>query len=82
MSLLEYLIKTNLALMLCLALYRVAFRKLTFFQWNRFYLLGSVVLSLILPLIHLPWKTFMGMAADTGGIDWTYMDHLTSAPAL
>ena len=56
MSILIYLIKVNLALMLCWALYWVAFKKLTFFQWNRFYLLGSVVLSLILPLLRLQWK--------------------------
>ena len=80
MSILIYLIKVNLAIMLCWALYRVAFKKLTFFQWNRFYLVGSVVLSLILPLLRLQWKPTMGTAADIGGIDWTYVDHLASTP--
>ena len=80
MSLLEYLIKANLALVLCLALYWVAFRKLTFFQWNRFYLLGSVVLSLILPLLKLPFETQLLAAADIGGIDWAYLDHMVSMP--
>lgn len=80
MSFLVYLIKVNLALVLCWALYRVAFRKLTFFQWNRFYLLGSVVLSLILPLLRLQLKPTLVAAADIGGIDWTYVDHLASTP--
>jgi len=80
MSMLVYLIKVNLALVLCWALYRVAFRKLTFFQWNRFYLMGSVVLSLILPLLRLQLKTTLVAAADIGGIDWTYVDHLASNP--
>ena len=40
MSLLEYLIKVNLALLFFLALYWLAFRKLTFFQWNRFLFTG------------------------------------------
>ena len=80
MSLLVYLIKVNLALVLCLALYWVAFRKLTFFQWNRIYLLASVVLSLILPLLRLQLKTTLVAAADIGGIDWTYVDHLASSP--
>jgi len=80
MSILIYLIKVNLAIMLCWALYRVAFKQLSFFQWNRFYLLGSVVLSLILPLLRLQWKPKMVAAADIGGIDWIYMDHLATSP--
>ena len=82
MSILIYLIKVNLAIILCWALYRVAFKKLTFFQWNRFYLLGSVVLSLILPLLRLQWKSAMVAAADIRGIDWTYVDHLASTPLV
>lgn len=82
MSLLVYLIKVNLALVFCWALYRVAFRKLTFFQWNRIYLLASVVLSLILPLLRLQLKTNLVAVADIGGIDWTYIDHLASTPVL
>jgi len=80
MSLLVYLIKVSMALVLCWALYRAAFRKLTFFQWNRIYLLASVVLSLILPLLRLQLKTKLVAAADIGGIDWTYVDHLASTP--
>jgi murein DD-endopeptidase MepM/ murein hydrolase activator NlpD len=80
MSILIYLIKVNLALMLSWALFRVAFRNLSFFQWNRYYLLGSVVLSLILPLLRLQWNSTMAAAVNSGGIDWTYMDHLVSAP--
>jgi len=80
MSMLIYLIKVNLALVLFWALYRVAFRKLTFFQWNRFYLLGSVVLSFILPLLKLQWKISMVAVADVRGIDWTYMDHMATSP--
>ncbi len=80
MSFIEYLIKVNLALLLSWALYRVAFLKLTFFQWNRFYLMGSVVLSLILPLLILQLKSTMVAVVDFGGIDWTYMDHLVTTP--
>ncbi len=80
MSIWVYLIKVNLALLFCCALYWVAFRKLTFFQWNRFYRLGSVVLSLILPLLRLQWNSTLVAAADLGGIDWTYVEHLASTP--
>jgi hypothetical protein len=80
MSFMEYLIKVNLALFLSWALYRVAFKNLTFFQWNRFYLLGSVALSFILPLLRLQLKSALVALVDVGGIDWTYMDHLVTTP--
>ena len=66
MSIVVYLLKVSLALLLCWALYWTAFRKLTFFQWNRLYLLASVVLSLILPLLRLQWKNTM-MAGSIPG---------------
>lgn len=80
MSMVVYLLKVSLALLLCWALYWATFRKLTFFQWNRLYLLASVVLSLVLPLLRLQWKNTMVAVADIGGIDWTYMDHLATSP--
>ena len=80
MSIGIYLLKVSLALLLCWTLYWIAFKRLTFFQWNRFYLLASVVLSLILPLLRLQWKNTMVTVADIGGIDWTYMDHLATHP--
>jgi hypothetical protein len=81
MSFAVYLLKASLALALCWILYRAAFRKLSFFQWNRFYLLASVVLSLMLPLLRLQWGKAMVAVADFGGIDWTYVDHFGTAPA-
>jgi hypothetical protein len=81
MSFSVYLLKASLALALCWILYRAAFRKLSFFQWNRFYLLASVVLSLMLPLLKLQWGKAMVAVADFGGIDWTYVDHFGTAPA-
>lgn len=80
MSIVVYLLKASLALLLCWALYWTVFRKLTFFQWNRFYLLASVALSLSLPLLKLQWNTTMVAGADIGGIDWTYMGHLATQP--
>lgn len=41
-----YLLIVNIALAIGFGLYQISFRKLTFFQWNRFYLLGMVILSL------------------------------------
>jgi hypothetical protein len=75
-----YLLQVNLALVFCWILYHLAFKQLTFFQWNRFYLLGSVVLSFLLPLIKLQLVHPMEAAADRSGIDWTYVDHLVTQP--
>lgn len=45
-----YLVIVNVAIALSFSLYHLFFRKLTFFQWNRFYLLGTVVVSLLIPI--------------------------------
>jgi len=80
MSWLVYLLQVNLALVLCGILYYLAFKQLTFFHWNRFYLLGSVLLSLLLPLLKLQIIHPMEAVADFTGIDWVYVDHLLTEP--
>ena len=45
-----YLLLVNVAMVISYSLYHFSFRKLTFFQWNRFYLLGTVILSLLIPI--------------------------------
>lgn len=45
-----YLMIANIALAVSFALYHLFFRKLTFFQWNRYYLLGAVLLSFLVPI--------------------------------
>ena len=76
----EYILKLNLAIMAGWLLYRFVFRRLTFFQWNRFYLLGSLVLSFILPLLRLPRGSRLAAVADLSGIEWEYMDSLVLTP--
>lgn len=53
METLMYLAKTNLYLVLFYCTYWLFFRKHTFFQWNRFYLLGAIAASFLLPSIIL-----------------------------
>jgi len=77
----EYMLKVNLAIMAGWLLYRLAFRRLTFFQWNRFYLLGFVVLSFLLPFCRLPRGSRLAAVADLNGIGWEYMDFLLQSPA-
>jgi hypothetical protein len=54
MDLLIYFGKVNVYWILFYACYWLLFRKHTFFLWNRFYLLGSLLISFALPLIHFP----------------------------
>lgn len=54
MDLLIYFGKVNIYWILFYACYWLLFRKHTFFVWNRFYLLGSLMISFALPFIHFP----------------------------
>lgn len=55
----NYLIKSSLCLILFMVTYRILVANRTNFSWMRFYLLVSMALSLILPLIIIPieWST-------------------------
>lgn len=48
----NYLLKVSACTALFFAFYLLVLRKLTFFKINRFYLLGSLVLSLIIPALQ------------------------------
>lgn len=45
-----YLLLVNIAIILSYSLYYFSFRKLTFFQWNRVYLLSTALLALLIPI--------------------------------
>ncbi|WP_293946336.1 MULTISPECIES: N-acetylmuramoyl-L-alanine amidase [unclassified Sphingobacterium] len=48
-NLLYYLFEVNCSLMLGAALYFLVIKRLSFFQWNRYYLIGICLLSFLLP---------------------------------
>ncbi|WP_158656043.1 N-acetylmuramoyl-L-alanine amidase [Sphingobacterium sp. HMA12] len=48
-NILYYLFEVNCSLMLGAALYFLVIKGLSFFQWNRYYLIGICLLSLLLP---------------------------------
>lgn len=56
MGLYGYLTIASSCIAACYLLYFFVFRKLTFFSLNRYYLLLSIALSLLLPLIHVRIK--------------------------
>lgn len=49
-NLLYYLFEVNGSLMLGAALYFLVIKRLSFFQWNRYYIVGLCLFSLLLPL--------------------------------
>mgnify|MGYP000700474144 CR=1 FL=1 len=56
-SILLYLLKTILVSGILLAYYWIALRDKKFHYYNRFYLLSSSVLSLVVPLLNFDWFT-------------------------
>jgi hypothetical protein len=50
---LNYLVKFSISLAVLYVFYRAVLRPLTFYRWNRFYLLGYTLLSFLIPLINI-----------------------------
>ncbi|MEO6961735.1 MAG: M56 family metallopeptidase, partial [Puia sp.] len=62
----EYIIKLSVSLAVLYIFYRIVLRRLTFYQWNRVYLLSYSLLSFILPFINIsPWMEKHGMEGST-----------------
>jgi len=80
MNLIPAIILTNLYLLILGLSYLLVFRYIRKFQANRFFLIGGVVLSLILPWIHLSLPLFTSTPVMTSL--WTAMpvDHAVSIP--
>ncbi len=49
----EYLLKLNICLTIIFLFYRIFLARLTFYRWNRWYLLGYSLLSFFIPLINI-----------------------------
>src|SRR5688572_5642429 len=52
-EMINYMIEANAALLLFLAFYKLLLSRETNFRFQRFFILGAVVVSLAFPLIHL-----------------------------
>lgn len=65
MSLLDYLLRSNLYLLFFFGCYYLLLRRHTFFMLNRVYLLASVALSFALPLIKLPTEAIEALPTVT-----------------
>lgn len=64
--LLQYIIKLSISLAAVFLFYRLFLRKLTFYQWNRWYLLGYSLLCFFLPMMNIYWW----MEADSRPADF------------
>src|ERR1035437_4813089 len=64
-SFIYYVLESSVCLLLFLMVYRLLIANLTHFSWMRIYLLISVILSLILPLIIIPihWNSSIHAAS-------------------
>jgi bla regulator protein BlaR1 len=80
---LVYAIKVALFWLGSYLVYRFFLEKETFLQWNRVYLLGTLMLGLILPLISIPQEpsTFMtDVLLPTVTIEWGTINQTVAAP--
>jgi len=75
MSFIIYIFKVSLALAIFALLYRTVLRRLTYFKLNRFYLLGTLTLSFLLPLFAFDLQRIgANLPAGISGIDWGQFD--------
>ncbi len=65
MELLNYLLKVSACTVMFFAFYVVVLRKLTFFKFNRFYLLITLLISFIIPTLHFTFEREVAMAEVT-----------------
>jgi beta-lactamase regulating signal transducer with metallopeptidase domain len=79
MSIVVYMLKVSMALVLFYALYRFVFARLTFFHFNRFYILAVSIISFLLPLIKFPVRTEeFGLIDYSIGINWDQIMQVTA----
>lgn len=75
-----YLIIVNTALLISFGLYHLCFRKLTFFQWNRLYLVGSILIALLIPIgLFVDLSSFIVEDIDLPTI---YLGEMIDAPIV
>ncbi len=82
-QLLPYLVKSVLVSGVLTTYYVIALRNRRFHAYNRYYLLSVLVISLLLPLVHIPWQPFaaVGTTRFVGLVTGTAsVEHVAGAP--
>src|SRR5690606_29320704 len=65
-----YLLKLSVSLAVVFLFYQFVLRKLTFYNWNRWYLLGYTLLSFITPFIDITPALQQNELNNTSMIQW------------
>lgn len=65
-----YLLKLSVSLGLVWLFYQLVLRQLTFYYWNRWYLLGYTLLSFFIPFINIDPVLQRHQWADSGLLQW------------
>ncbi len=65
-----YILKLSVSLALVFLFYQFALRKLTFYNWNRWYLLGYTLLSFFIPFIDISRVLQQQQWSDTSIVQW------------
>src|SRR4051812_17765312 len=65
-----YLIKLSVSLAAIFLFYQLALRRLTFYNWNRWYLLGYTILAFFIPFIDISPVLQQNAWADKTVIQW------------
>ena len=65
-----YLVQSSISLVMFYIIFRFAFSAMTFHHWNRLFLIGAVILSLLRPWTN-DW--IGGLWIDTHYVSWSYI---------
>lgn len=65
-----YLLKLSVSLGIVFLFYQLVLRRLTFYNWNRWYLLGYSLLSFIIPFIDISATLHNNELADSNMVQW------------
>lgn len=82
---LVYLLKMLICSAVLYGYYRIALYNERFHQWNRFYLLGAMVLSVLVPFIHIPVMPDTdksNMAALIASMPWNAGESVTKQQSI
>ncbi len=69
-GMIEYIIKLNICFGVVYLFYRLLLRRLTFYNWNRWYLLGYTLLSFVIPLVNIMPSLQKQNLQDTAVLQW------------
>jgi hypothetical protein len=74
-----YFLKLSVSLGVVFLFYQLVLRKLTFYNWNRWYLLGYTLLSFIIPLIDVTPALHQNEMTGSTMVQWVPLLYKQSA---